>query len=93
MTEGQIVIIALRLLIPLLIPRFPMAGGLLSMGMDGLDVVLVEYISDGGMGSHYHTLDKLLDLYYLGLEAWTVRHWLNVNVCTGLAGMTGARSQ
>lgn len=30
------------------------------MAMDGLDVVLVEYISDGGMGSHYHTLDKLL---------------------------------
>lgn len=78
MTDGQLVIIALRLLIPLLIPRFPLAGGLLSMAMDGLDVVLVEVISDGGMGARYHTLDKLLDLYYLGLEAWTVRRWLNV---------------
>lgn len=72
MTEGQIVVIVLRLLIPLLIPRFPLAGGLLSMAMDGLDVVLVEYISDGGMGAHYHSLDKLLDLNYIGLEVWTV---------------------
>ena len=27
------------------------------------------------MGPHYHSLDKLLDLYYLGLEAWVSLRW------------------
>lgn len=91
MTEGQIVIIALRLLIPLLIPRFPLAGGVLAMALDGLDVVLVEFISDGGMGDRYHTLDKLLDLYYLSLEAWTVRRWANTRARTAALALFAYR--
>jgi hypothetical protein len=76
-TEGQIVVIALRLLLPLLIPRFPLLGGLLAMAIDALDVVIVEWFGPGGMGDHYHTLDKLLDLYYLSLEAWVASRWAN----------------
>ena len=38
------------------------------MAIDALDVVIVEWFGPGGMGDHYHTLDKLLDLYYLSLE-------------------------
>jgi hypothetical protein len=27
------------------------------------------------MGPHYHQLDKVLDLWYLGLEAWVAWNW------------------
>jgi hypothetical protein len=74
-TTGQIIIIALRIVVPLLILRRPLTGGIIAMALDGLDVVLVELISDGGMGAHYHSIDKILDLWYLGLEAWVAWHW------------------
>lgn len=75
MTTGQIIIIALRVFVPLLILRRPLAGGIIAMALDALDVVMVEWISDGGMGEHYHSIDKILDLWYLGLEAWVAWHW------------------
>ena len=28
------------------------------------------------MGAHYHSIDKALDLYYLGLEAWVSLSWV-----------------
>jgi hypothetical protein len=74
-TIGQIIIIALRVVVPLLILRRPLAGGIIAMLLDALDVVLVELISEGGMGDHYHSIDKILDLWYLGLEAWVAWHW------------------
>ncbi len=75
MTSGQIIIIALRLVVPLLILKRPLAGGIIAMLLDALDVVIVEFISDGGMGDHYHSIDKLLDLWYLSLEAWVAWTW------------------
>jgi hypothetical protein len=75
MTTGQIVVIALRIVVPLLSLRKPLAGGILAMALDGLDVVIVELFGAGGMGSAYHQLDKVLDLWYLGLEAWVASRW------------------
>ncbi len=75
MTTGQIIIIALRVIVPLLILRRPLAGGIIAMLLDALDVVLVELFGEGGMGEHYHSLDKVLDLWYLGLEAWVAWSW------------------
>lgn len=75
MTTGQIVVITLRLLVPLLILKRPLAGTVASMLLDGLDVVIVEWFGPGGMGDHYHSLDKVLDLYYLSLAAYTTRFW------------------
>lgn len=75
MTTGQIVIIALRVVVPLLILRRPLAGGIIAMALDALDVVLVELFGEGGMGEHYHSIDKILDVWYLGLEAWVAWHW------------------
>ncbi len=75
MTTGQLIIIALRVVVPLLILRRPLAGGIIAMALDALDVVMVEWISDGGMGPHYHSIDKVLDLWYLGLEAWVAWGW------------------
>ena len=75
MTTGQIVVIALRIVVPLLILKRPLAGGIAAMLLDGLDVIIVEFFGPGGMGEHYHSLDKILDLYYLGLEAWVSMLW------------------
>lgn len=77
-TEGQYFVVALRLLVPLLILRKPLLGGVLAMLLDGADVMIVELFRQGGMGPRYHQLDKVLDLYYLGLEfvislRWTER--------------------
>jgi hypothetical protein len=69
LTFGQGFVIALRVLAPLLIPRFPFWGGVACMLLDGADVIIVEFFGAGGMGDHYHQLDKLLDIYYLGIEA------------------------
>ena len=76
MTTGQLVVIGLRLIVPLLILRKPLAGGIAAMLLDAVDVILVEFFGPGGMGSHYHSLDKVLDLYYLGLEAYVSLSWI-----------------
>jgi hypothetical protein len=75
MTTGQIVVISLRLIVPLLILKRPLAGGIAAMLLDGLDVVIVELFGPGGMGEHYHSIDKVLDLYYLSLEAYVSFGW------------------
>jgi hypothetical protein len=73
-------VIVLRLVVPLTILRWPLAGGLLSMVVDALDVVLVDALAKvlgeaGEFGPLYAQIDKWLDLYYLALEAWMVRRW------------------
>lgn len=75
MNEGALIIILLRLTVPLLILRHPLAGGIAAMLLDGLDVVLIELIPGGSFGDHYHTLDKVLDSYYLTLELIVALHW------------------
>jgi hypothetical protein len=82
--EGQnvaaLIVIALRVVLPLTILRWPLAGGLLAMAVDALDVVLVDGIASalgqpGEFGPFYAQLDKWLDIYYLGLELVVVRRW------------------
>lgn len=75
MTTGQLIVIALRLVVPLLILRKPLAGGIVAMLLDATDVVIVEFFGPGGMGDHYQNIDKGLDLWYLGLEAWVSLAW------------------
>lgn len=75
MTEGQIIVIALRIIVPLLILWRPLAGGIVAMLLDAFDVVIVEFFGPGGMGDHYHSIDKLLDTYYLSLEMWMALKW------------------
>ncbi len=75
-----IVVIALRLALPLTILRWPLAGGLLAMAVDALDVVLVDAIAGvlrqpGEFGPFYAQIDKWLDIYYLALELVVVRRW------------------
>lgn len=75
MTEGQIIVILLRIFVPLLILKRPLVGGIIAMVLDALDVVIVEWFGTGGMGPHYHQIDKVLDLWYLGLEAYVAWGW------------------
>mgnify|MGYP001002316299 CR=1 FL=1 len=76
-TQGQLFVIALRLLVPLLILRWSLVGGILAMLVDATDVIVVEFFGPGGMGGHYSQLDKGLDSYYLALEAVVAWYWLN----------------
>jgi hypothetical protein len=77
---AALIVIALRVVLPLTILRWPLAGGLLAMAVDAFDVVLVDAIAavlgqPGEFGPFYAQLDKWLDLYYLALELVVVRRW------------------
>ena len=77
---AALIVIALRLLLPLTILRWPLAGGLLAMVVDAIDVVLVDLIAGvlgqpGEFGPFYAQIDKWLDIYYLGLELIVVLRW------------------
>lgn len=75
MTTGELIVIVIRLLVPLLILRWALAGGVLAMLVDALDVVLISVMDLGGFGDHYSQLDKVLDTYYLTLEVWVAWSW------------------
>jgi hypothetical protein len=75
MNTGELIIIALRLLVPLTIFRWPLWGGIAAMLLDGADVILIEQIPGGSFGDHYHTLDKVLDSYYLTIELIVALRW------------------
>lgn len=77
MGEGAIIVIALRVVLPLVIFRYNFWGGVFAMLLDGADVILIDIISWGGFGSHYHATDKILDMYYMGIEAIVAFRWVN----------------
>lgn len=77
MELGPLIIILLRLLIPFTILRWPLVGGIICMLLDGGDVVLIDVINKGDF-SHYHLLDKYLDMYYLSFEVYVSWKWTNL---------------
>lgn len=77
MSTGAAIVIALRLLVPLLIFKKNITGGVLCMLLDGFDVIIIDVIKLGGFDGHYHQIDKGLDTYYLGIEAWIAFGWQN----------------
>lgn len=62
------VILVLRLLVPLAIFRYPFLGGLASIWLDGIDWS-VNLFGLVNLHANYILLDKILDLYYLSIEA------------------------
>src|SRR3954453_16313306 len=77
---AAVLVIALRLLLPLTILRWPLAGGLLAMLVDAVDVVLVDAIAGvlgqpGEFGPFYAQIDKWLDTYYLAIRLIVVPRW------------------
>ena len=77
MSQGETIVIALRLVVPLLILRFWLVGGIVAMLLDGADVIISDALDRGGFGSHYAELDKVLDMYYLALELLVALGWRN----------------
>lgn len=77
MTTGALIVIGLRLLVPLLIFKKNLTGGIAAMLLDGFDVVIIDFLNLGGFGDHYHQIDKVLDTYYLGIEAIIAYGWTN----------------
>lgn len=77
----SLVVVAIRLLAPLWIPRHPLAGTLLNIAIDILDVVIVRHLLGGadfgGSLITYQRLDKLLDTYYLTFALYAAQTWAN----------------
>lgn len=73
---GVFVVIALRLLAPLTILRWPLFGGLFCMILDALDVVILDILHTGGF-NNYHSTDKYLDMVYLTVELYVSLKWKN----------------
>jgi hypothetical protein len=66
--------------VPLSILRWPLAGALISMVLDAVDVILVDALASvlgqpGEFGPFYAQIDKWLDLWYLSLELVVARRW------------------
>ena len=76
-SNGELVVVGLRLFVPLLILRFWLVGGVTAMLLDGADVIITDLLNMGGFGDHYAELDKDLDTYYLTLELMVALGWRN----------------
>ncbi|MBI5289137.1 MAG: hypothetical protein HY873_09210 [Chloroflexi bacterium] len=70
---GTSVALVVRLALPLTIIRWPLAGGLLAIAADTIDILIFNALGFPEMG--YQRFDKLLDLYYLALELVVVQRW------------------
>ncbi len=74
------IVIAIRVVLPLTILRWPIAGVLASLVVDALDVVLVDALARAlgeplEFGALYSQIDKWLDTWYLGLAAFMAWRW------------------
>jgi hypothetical protein len=70
---GTAITLAVRLLVPLVILRRPLLGGVLAIFADLSDIAIFNLW--GWPPWPYHQLDKALDIYYLALEVWVARRW------------------
>lgn len=71
------IVIAIRILVPFSILRFPFWGMVLSVLADALDIVIFSWLGWGileGKGI-YHELDKVFDMYYLSFAAYKTLGW------------------
>ncbi len=66
-----------RFLVPLTIFRFPLLGGLAAIGADALDWHILQPTTAEDY-QRYQSWDKLLDLYYLTIEAYVASRFTNM---------------
>jgi len=73
-----LVVLALRLLVPLGIPRYPLPAILAAFVLDGLDQTVFQRFTALDL-EFYQGYDKALDVYYLTLAyIATLRNWANL---------------
>ena len=75
LSRGELIVIALRLVVPFLIFRFWLVGGITVMLLDAADVIIIDLLGLGGFGDHYAELDKVLDSYYYVIELVLALRW------------------
>ena len=69
-------VVGLRFLVPLLIPRFPLPAVVGSLVLDAVDHSIFQAF--GYDPPHYQSYDKALDVYYLTIAYLsTMRNWDN----------------
>jgi len=72
------VVLALRLLVPLLVFRFPLPSILASLVIDAVDQTVFQTFTDIDL-TYYQSYDKALDVYYLALAyVSTMRNWAHI---------------
>jgi hypothetical protein len=76
-------VIFLRLIIPLAIFRWPLPGAIAAMIIDAVDYPI--FLHTIGVPSFYIVYDKLLDTYYLTIEAIVCLRWMAFQKIVGLA--------
>jgi hypothetical protein len=70
-------VVGARLLVPLLIPLFPLPGILLALLLDGVDQTIFQTFTHLPLDG-YQSYDKALDIYYLTVAyISTFRNWVN----------------
>ena len=66
-----LLIVGLRLVVPLFIPRFPLPALLACLVIDGIDQTLFATFTDLPL-DNYQSYDKALDIYYLTIAYLSV---------------------
>ncbi len=70
-----VAVVALRLLVPLAIPRFPLPAIIAAMIIDAVDQTVFQQFTDLNL-DNYQSYDKALDVYYLAIAYLsTLRNW------------------
>jgi hypothetical protein len=72
---GLAIVLGVRLTVPLTIFRWPLAGGLLAIAADAVDIIIFDVAGFPSFLS-YQEIDKLLDGYYLAIEVIVAQRWL-----------------
>ncbi len=71
-------VVALRFLVPLWIPRFPLPVIITALIIDGVDQTVFQTFTDLDL-TNYQSYDKALDIYYLAIAYLaTFRNWENL---------------
>ena len=75
MDLGPIIVILIRLLVPFAIFRWPFWGILAAGAVDAFDVVMIDALNMGHF-TQYHSLDKILDTYFLVFAVIVSFRWM-----------------
>lgn len=85
---GIIFVVAIRLLVPLTIIRWPFWGAIAAIFADTIDLGLLNFFGwRFSNGIEYQSLDKILDIYYLSFEWVVVLRLKNIAVRRTLSAL------
>ena len=74
-----VLVVGLRVIVPLLIPRFPLPAIIAALLLDAVDQTVFQAFTNLDL-THYQSYDKALDIYYLTLAYLaTFRTWTSID--------------